>query len=463
MRQGAGNILTETLPVTCLEAMSLAPKILSGSTVIACATAAWAADFPEPLTDTDFVQSNMSEVRLGQALFYDPILSGNRNVSCATCHHPRFATGDGLSLGLGDGGIGLGPERVADPDNLPEQRIPRNSPALFNLGLKQLRVLFHDGRIEVDPSRANGFRTPLEDEMVSGFSGLLSAQTMFPVLSADEMAGHYQKNEISKLVRQGRITGPGGAWDAIAARVAKIDEYQSEFEMVYPDIARGRAVGFADISNAIAAFMAFEWRADNSAFDQMLRGEISLPDLAAEGASLFYGKAQCAACHSGQMLSDQGFHAMGQPQLGPGKAARFEAHQKDIGRARVTGRFEDFYAFRTPPLRNVAKTGPWGHAGAFANLPDFLRHHADPVSRLSTYQVQVALPPLEGAKPDWTILGDEAAMAEIKDAVIQPPVRLSDDEFEALLAFLDSLTDPTSLAGRLGIPDSVPSGLPVER
>jgi hypothetical protein len=136
-----------------------------------------------------FHDGRRGEARLGQLLFYDPILSGNRTVSCATCHHPRFATSDGLSLGLGDGGVGLGPDRTADPANLPEQRIPRNSPALFNMGAHEVTVMFHDGRIEADPARPSGLRTPLEDEMVAGFANLLSAQTMFPVLSPDEMAG----------------------------------------------------------------------------------------------------------------------------------------------------------------------------------------------------------------------------------------------------------------------------------
>ena len=62
-----------------------------------------------PKPDALFPEPNMDQVRLGQLLFYDPILSGNKTVSCATCHHPRFATSDGVSLGLGDGGIGLGP------------------------------------------------------------------------------------------------------------------------------------------------------------------------------------------------------------------------------------------------------------------------------------------------------------------------------------------------------------------
>ncbi len=437
---------------------ALVTTILAG-----VSAAAMAGELPKPLTDADFLPADPAEARLGQHLFYDPILSGNRTVSCATCHHPRFATSDGLSLGLGDGGTGLGPDRRADPANLPEQRIPRNSPALFNLGAHEVTVMFHDGRIEADPARPSGLRTPLEDEMVAGFANLLSAQTMFPVLSADEMAGHYQENDVSTAVRQGRITGPGGAWDVISKRVEAIPAYRAMFEAVYPEIAAGREVRFTDISNAVAAFVAFEWRSDTSPFDAFLRGEAALPDDALRGLDLFYGAAGCAECHSGPLLTDHGFHAMGTPQLGPGKAERFESHQLDIGRMRVTGRVEDAYAFRTPSLRNVARTGPWGHAGAHDDLAAFLRHHADPVAGLDAHAPQAVLPDLPVTKPDWTVMQTAALRAEIAAAVRRAPVALSGAEIADLVAFLDSLTDEAAIAGRLGIPETVPSGLPVER
>ncbi|MCT8330543.1 cytochrome-c peroxidase [Albidovulum sediminis] len=423
----------------------------------------WAGELPDPLTNADFPPPDMAEVRLGQLLFFDPILSGNRNIACATCHHPRFATGDGVSLGLGEGGTGLGPDRRADPANLPEQRIPRNAPPLFNLGARQVTALFADGRIEVDPARPGGLRTPLEDEMVTGFANLLSAQTMFPVLSPDEMAGHYQENEVSKLVRQGRLTGPDGAWGAIAARVAAVPSYARDFRAVYPEIAAGRPVGFTDISNAIAAFMAFEWRADDSPFDRILRGDGDLPPAAARGLSLFFGKAGCGTCHSGPLLSDMGFHAMGQPQIGPGKAERFENHQKDVGRMRVTGRAEDAHAFRTPPLRNVVETGPWGHAGAYSDLRRFVVAHLDPKAALASYAPEAILPRLPGARPDFTLMDDPGARAEIAATVRAGPVMLSEEELDDLMAFLASLTDPASLDGRLGIPETVPSGLPLDR
>lgn len=415
---------------------------------------------PKPLTDADFRQHSSEEISLGRLLFWDAELSGNRNIACGTCHHPRFGTGDGVSLSLGEGGIGLGPDRHPDPADMPEQRIPRNAPALFNLGTLSLSSLFHDGRIETDAGRSSGLRTPLEDEMVAGFASLLSAQSMFPVLSPDEMAGHYSENEISTAVRQGRLTGPDGAWERIAKRIASIPDYQTMFESTYPEIAAGRAVHFTDISNAIAAFVSTEWRSDTSPFDAWLRDEAPLPEPAATGAALFYGKAGCSECHSGPLLTDQGFHAMGAPQLGPGKTERFETSQRDIGRMRVTNHAEDAYAFRTPSLRNVTATGPYGHAGGHTDLRGFIADHADPVAGLARYQPQAILPAFEPARDDWAISRD---WSEITAAVTRPGTPLAADDLTAILAFLDSLTDPQAIAGRLGIPETVPSGLPIDK
>lgn len=442
--------------------MSVGAAVFCAAAAAVTAVAA-AQGLPAPLSDADYAPVDEAQAALGQLLFYDPIVSGNRNISCATCHHPRFATGDGVSLGIGEGGVGLGPQRRADPDNAPEQRIPRHAPALFNLGAHEMTVLFADGRIEADPSRPSGFRTPLGEEMTAGFANLLSAQTMFPVLSADEMAGHYQENDVAKAVRQGRITGEGGAWDIIAGRVAGIDAYAAKFAALDPDMAAGAPITFTAISDAIAAFMALEWRSDTSPFDAFLRGEAALSHQAARGLTLFYGPAGCAGCHTGPLLTDHAFHAMGEPQLGPGKAARFERHQRDIGRMRVTGRAADAYAFRTPSLRNVARTAPYGHAGAHADLAAFVRHHADPVAGLATYRAAAILPPLRTEKADWAIMNAAGERAAIAAAVTTEPAPLTNAQIADIVAFLGTLTDEAAIGGRLGVPDEVPSGLPVDR
>ncbi|MEM9755066.1 MAG: cytochrome c peroxidase [Pseudomonadota bacterium] len=396
---------------------------------------------------------------LGQLLFYDPILSGNANISCGTCHHPDFGTADGVALSLGEGGVGLGPDRVAAPGNLPEQFIPRHAPGLWNLGHVEFSVMFHDGRLELDGTRPSGIRTPLGPEMEMGFASVLSAQAMFPVLSADEMAGHYSENDIAEAVRIGRITGEDGAWDLLTDRLEAIPEYRAAFtESFGPG-----DIQFTDVADAIAVFIEFEWRADDSPFDAYLRGERNLPEPALRGMALFYGTAGCAACHSGPFQTDHAFHATGLVQFGPGKRARFEDHRRDDGRFRVTGDPADQFAFRTPSLRNVALTAPYGHTGAYATLETFLVAHLAPRAAWDDFDRDTAiLPHLPGAAP-FAAVDDAQMQAAVLDAVAEPDRVLAEDEIADLVAFLHALTDPAGAAGRLGVPDAVPSGLPLDR
>ncbi len=419
-----------------------------------------AQTLPDAVSDADYVATRGAEVQLGQLLFYDPILSGNRNISCATCHHPTLGTADGVSLPIGDGGIGLGPERVIDPNNPPEERIPRNSPALFNLGAHEFTVMFHDGRLEADPTHPSGLRSPMDGDMADGFASVLSAQTMFPVLSRDEMAGSFRENDVAMAVRQGRIAGAGGAWDLLARRVGDVPEYAGRFSHVYPHVTLGEDIAFTDISNALAAFMAFEWRSDTSPFDAYLREGTPLDGAAMAGMGLFYGDAGCSTCHSGPFQTDHDFHAMGAPQIGPGKSATFEDHHRDEGRFRVTGDPADLYAFRTPSLRNVELTAPYGHAGAHADLAAFVADHADPVVGLARFdRSAVVLAPFDA--DDFIVMDDASQVAAIAGAVTVQPVELSAEDVAQIVTFLGSLTDPVTTTGRLGIPTRVPSGLPL--
>jgi cytochrome c peroxidase len=445
---------------TCTKADLLVTSGMRGILNILILQAISAPAFADAITDADYRPVSEAEAKLGQLLFYDPILSGNRNISCATCHHPDFATGDGVSLSIGEGGIGLGAKRLPNPENMPEQRIPRHAQALFNLGAHEFKVLFHDGRIEVDPTKPSGFRTPLDEEMLDGFATLLSAQTMFPVLSADEMAGHYSENDVAKAVRSGRITGTGGAWDTLAQRIQKIPTYSHEFKYVYDSINVEIDIDFTDISNAIAAFIEFEWRSDQSPYDAFLRGQSELPEKAARGLNLF--EDHCATCHAGPFQTDHKFHAMGVPQFGPGKAARFERHARDTGRLRVTGNQADAYAFRTPSLRNVAQTAPYGHTGAYPTLRSFVTAHLDPVAAIDDYAADAAILPKFSAE-DWWVKNRPEEIKAIQDSVSSAPIKLTTMQIDDIIAFLNTLSDPTALSGRLGIPDSVPSGLPIDR
>ena len=421
------------------------------------ATGAEAQDLgPRPV----FPEMDPARVQLGQLLFFDPILSGNRNISCGTCHHPRFGTSDGMSLSMGEGGIGLGPDRRIDSSNPPEDRMPRNAPALWNVGATEFTVFFHDGRLEADPQKPGGIRTPLGTDMVVGFDSVLSAQAMFPVLANDEMAGHYSENDVSQAVRLGHLSVKGGAWDKIAARVEAVPEYRRAFDAV---LEQQRPIRFTDIANVIADFTRVEWRADDSPFDRAMLGGRPLSEEAARGQDLFYGEAGCSSCHSGWLQTDHSYHAIALPQIGPGKAAPFETHARDTGRIRVTGEQSDEYKFLTPSLRNVAQTGPYGHNGAYASLEAVVRHHLDPVAALYSYDPsQVVFHQIEPAD-DWRVLTDSEELARISAANELMPIALGDDAVSDLLAFLHSLTDAGATKGRLGVPAKVPSGLPVDQ
>jgi len=151
---------------------------------------------------------------------------------------------------------------------------------------------------------------------------------------------------------------------------------------------------------------------------------------------------------------------MGTPQIGPGKGARFERGQRDEGRARVTGRPEDLYRFRTPSLRNVAATAPYGHAGAHGSLASFVAHHAIPGRK--TYDFDGVLPAAVTAKDALAPLADQPEIARILGAAEAPARDLNPAQIADLVAFLHSLSDPRALAGRWGVPDAVPSGLPID-
>jgi len=452
--------------------MTIERQVLRVVRPIAAAAVLWGAvaaagDLPKPLGDADFRNPSPAEVALGRFLFFDPILSGNRNIACADCHHPRFATGDAISMSVGEGGVGLGPARTTGTGEAAiEARVPRNSPALFNLGASEFKVMFHDGRLERDPAQPGGFRNPLGGDLPPGFDGALSMQAMFPVTSPDEMAGQYNENAVAKAARRGDIVGPDGVWELLAGRLRENPEYVALFREAFDDVADARDISFVHTANAMAAFIAAAWRADDSPFDHYLRGRTdALNPRAHRGMTLFYGKAGCAACHAGPLQTDHRYHAIAMPQIGPGKKARFESHNRDVGRMRVTGRDADAFRFRTPSLRNVALTAPYGHSGAYASLEAVVRHHLDPVGALERYDPgQAILPAHPGlADPDFAVQEDPAERAAIAAANELEPVALDDGEVADLIAFLHALTDPRSTDLSADTPDRVPSGLPVTR
>jgi cytochrome c peroxidase len=181
---------------------------------------------------------------------------------------------------------------------------------------------------------------------------------------------------------------------------------------------------------------------------------------------LFYGAAGCSDCHSGRFQTDHQFHAIAMPQIGPGKGDNlpgFTDGRDDFGRERVTGDTSDRFKFRTPSLRNVALSGPWGHSGAYESLEAVVRHHLDPVNSLLSYdESQLDLPKRADLDAiDLVVMNDPARVGAIASASDLSARNLNDVNLERLMDFLHALTDPASLDVRHTIPRTVPSGLPV--
>ncbi len=415
---------------------------------------------PQPLIESDFVPFSPARAELGRLLFYDPILSGNRNISCATCHHHDHGTGDGLSLPVGEGGVGLSQKRtVGEGAQRIRRRVPRNAPPLFNLGAKEIRQLFHDGRLFFDANEPSGFRSPAGEYMPNGLKTITAAQAMFPVTAETEMAGDLEENAVA--VARDKIADGGfrEVWAALEAQVRTVEAYRPLFQAAYGD----ETIDMVRIANALGDFINSEWRADDSPFDRHLRGdEQALNPQQKDGMTLFYGKAGCATCHSGTLMTDHDFHAIAMPPLG-GRATRsFDPIIRDRGRINFTDRIEDAWKFRTPSLRNVADTAPYGHSGAYPILDTVIRHHLDPVESLRNYDRRLAVLPEYGDHNDFAALDNERVVDAIAAANELKPAALNDNEIKALAAFLESLSDPAALEGRLGKPDFVPSGLPLD-
>ena len=472
-------------------AASLTSTAMASPDPVEALTPAKASDFYDAARPSD------AKVALGRALFFDKVLSGNRNISCATCHHPDRASSDGLSLPLGEGAVGLGPKRRAGTTVPVFGRVPRNSQALFNLGATEFAFMFHDGRVAEDPhdNWGNRFWTPAREQLPPGLDSVLAAQAMFPVLSRVEMVGHKGENEIANAVASDRL---GEAWKLLTDRLRAIPAYVEMFRAAYPAMDGPGDLSFVHAANAIAAFEATAFRATGSPFDQFLesRDPSVMGEPAIRGMELFYGDAGCGSCHSGRFQTDHDFHAIAMPQIGPGKAdgsdqsywkaTGFKRRLEDRGRYRVTFRLEDMYKFSTPSLRNVEITGPWGHAGAYATLEGVIRHHLDPISGLESYSIgQAVLPSVdlvieetgEGAslhydpvnparladyrKRDGWVQTSPPLRRAIADANELAPRNLTDTEVTDLIEFLKALTDPNSRDMRHLVPASVPSGLPV--
>jgi cytochrome c peroxidase len=397
-------------------------------------------------------------VDLGRSLFFDKILSGNRDVACASCHTPMAHTGDGLSLAIGTGAVRVGTTRTLGPGR---QFTPRNAPSLLSAGLQPF-YLFWDGRVSEFGGGASRFSSPAGAALPSGLASVLAAQAMIPVTNRVEMRGNAGDRDalgnVNELA-QPADTQYAQIWSATMRRVLAVSAYLQKFTAAFPSVPASQ-LGFQHAANAIAAFEVQTFTKTNSAFDRYLaRDDNALSIDAKRGALLFFGKARCSQCHNGPRLGGESFANTAAPQLGPGTGALapLDAGRGDpsIGGQPQLPRF----FFRIPPLRNVELTAPYMHDGAYATLEAVVHHYNNVDSAVKAYDVSQLDPSLRASYH-----GDAAtikALLSTLDGRLQQPLGLSEDELKTLVAFLKSLTDPSARDMIGVVPASVPSGLPV--
>jgi cytochrome c peroxidase len=412
-----------------------------------------------------------SKLELGRMLFFDKILSGNKNISCASCHHPRLGTSDGLSLGVGEGGVGLGKKRSLGKGKYAvHERVPRNSPAIFNLGHSSFKMLFHDGRIKFALGFPSGIKSPAGPKLPNGLNSLLAAQALFPLQSGTEMAGQENENPIGLAASKGDLSGTKGVWSLLTKRVQNTPGYFVLFQKAYSsEINHPSDISIVHIANAIGEFEKIAFKSFSSRFDYHLSNSSRFPltNFEQYGQQLFYGKANCSSCHSGPLFTDNKFHSIALPPIGRGKGDGPEKLD-DFGLSRETHRTSDKYKFRTPSLRNLSHTAPYGHNGSYSSLYGIIKHHLDSEKMLKQYgpkRAKIVLPyRADLARFDFKLLKNREVIEAISQSSDLEKIELSNKEIYAVIAFLKTL-DEVDYAGKYLklVPNTVPSGIRVDR
>jgi cytochrome c peroxidase len=289
---------------------------------VACGESAGPSGEAEPAVNTPWpitafpedpeVMQDVPEARieLGKLLFYETLLSRDRETACATCHSEVWGMSDSLARSVGHGaGLLAGPGREG-PNNM-----RRNAPTLYNLAFRE--TLFLDGR-----------------------TATLEEQALLPMLEADEMD-----------------RDPADA----VAEMATIPEYVERFAEAFPD---DPAVSVDNMASALSAFQR-TMISKRSPYDAYLRGDLgAVTDEVIEGMFRFADMG-CDGCHAPPLFESERFENRNLPAIDG---------VVDDGRMEVTGLEEDRGKFRVPTLRNAAFTNPYFHDGSMRKLEDAVEH-----------------------------------------------------------------------------------------
>ncbi|MFK7920709.1 MAG: cytochrome-c peroxidase, partial [Bacteroidia bacterium] len=261
---------------------------------------------------------SLPQLALGKFLFYEPAMSADAKMSCASCHQPNRAFTDGLARSL---------------DNSGQAFVPRNAPTLLNAVYAQRH--FYDLRAD-----------KLENQLRDVF--------------------HSEREFQSDFVE-------------LVDRLQESAEYMALFRAAYPRVADDKMISRHTIVSAMTAYVR-TLQSFDSPFDRYIRRESAeLDPQAIKGFNLFMGKANCGTCHfpptfSGLVPPD--YHENETEVLGvpADKAAtRLDPDEGRILNKRYHEQADHYrYSFKTMTVRNVALTGPYMHNGVFETLGEVL-------------------------------------------------------------------------------------------
>jgi cytochrome c peroxidase len=267
----------------------------------------WAAEFEigkvpaglKPLPVPTENPLTLEKIELGKQLYFDPRLSRDDTISCASCHDPKKGWSNGEAFATGVRGQVGG----------------RSAPTIINAAYSDLQ--FWDGRAH-----------------------RLEGQALGPIQNPIEMD----------------LT-----LDEVVAKLNKIPGYREQFQEVF-----GTDVNSEGMAKAIASFERTVL-SGNAPYDRFKAGdEMALSASAQKGMKLFFGKARCSACHVGPNFSDAAFHNIG---------VGMEKEKPDAGRHDVTKLLGDKGTFKTPTLREIARTAPYMHDGSSKSLEEVIEYY----------------------------------------------------------------------------------------
>ena len=259
------------------------------------------------------------------------------------------------------------------PFGLKPVPIPSDNPLTYakvELG----RLLFFDKRLSVDdtvscatchaPSTGWSDARPVATG-VAGRSGIRNTPSIVNTAHQrsffwDGRAENFEEQALGPLLSPIEMANPSRQF--LTTKIKTISLYTMHFQSVFED-----GVTATNISKALAAFER-TIMAGNSPYDRFVAGEESaLSESARRGMDLFFDRARCATCHSGQFFTDGEFHNIG---LAPP-----ETELADVGREAVTGLTSDRGSFKTPSLRDVDQTAPYMHNGSLGSLAAVVEHY----------------------------------------------------------------------------------------